>query len=531
MELGLGSPIQTQPPLPLPGEDMESRETAIEETDQIDVDGRASLPEPSTVEARDGSLARPFESMPNEIVGSILEEAHNQYYRSLPPRASWSPSSSSYRIEDVSSQVCSLWRGLAQHLPMLWSKFYLSRTNTGSIPKGEYDRLNLYLMRSVDEDLDIVFDSSGLNEKEPVLMVMLDLIPPHLRRLRRFVLHSDETNFVLPFYKSLTGVSAPRLEHFDVSTGKDPNIIGGFHRLPRGWDPRILTEGPLSIKYLRLDSSSGAEFRPPLDHLVHFSLHRTVACREIFLSWVCLEQVFSLPFIETISLWGPVADRLFPSPPLRCIEAKRLKHLRIGDCMELPLFSYLFNCVSAPLLESITLAATPDFAYNVLAPPSPDSESHFLSLKSLYLVDVVVEDRDNWDVYFRHLALKTASITHLSISSTSTTPRDRRMDIVHFLESSFAEAPWPNVERADFNLTKAVDYPTSEELAWSSSRGWGKLSCVRFPSHSLPTNTPSGLAIEPLTQVLPDWPPNYDFPSPVLTNEFCVPVVPASSSP
>ncbi|KAF6758570.1 hypothetical protein DFP72DRAFT_1167409 [Ephemerocybe angulata] len=511
---------------------MESSETVIEETDQIDMDGRASLPEPSTVEARDGSSARPFESMPNEIIGSILEEAHNQYYRSLPPRASWSPSSSSYRIEDVSSQVCSLWGGLAQHLPRLWSKFYLSRTNTGSIPKGEYDRLNLYLTRSVDEDLEIVFDSSGLNEKEPVLMLMLDLIPPHLRRLRRFVLHSDGTNFVLPFYKSLTGVSAPRLEHFDVSTGEDPNYMAaGFHHVHEGWDPRILTEGPLSIKYLRLDSSSGVKFRPPFDHLVHFSLHRGVACMELFLSWVCLEQVFSLPFIETISICGPVIDPWDPSPPLRCIDAKRLKHFRIGNCTDLTLLSYLFSCVSAPLLESITLAATPNFAYNVLAPPSGVSGSPFPSLKSLYLVDVLLDSsRLSWGD-FRYLALKTASITHLSISYTSTMPRRRRRDIVHFLESRFAEAPWPNVERADFNLTKAVEYPTSEELAWSSSRAWGKLSCVRFPSHSLPTNTPSGLAIESLTQVLPDWPPNYDFASPVFTNEFCVPVVPASSSP
>ncbi|KAF5311460.1 hypothetical protein D9611_011622 [Ephemerocybe angulata] len=511
---------------------MEFSETVIEEPDQMHVDDRACLPEPSTVEARDGSLARPFESMPNEIVGSILEEAHSQYYRSLPPRASWSPSSSSYRIEDVSSQVCSLWRGLAQHLPRLWSKFYLSRTNTGYIPKGEYDRLNLYLMRSVDEDLDIVFDSSGLNEKEPVLMLMLDLIPPHLHRLRRFVLHSDATNFVLPFYESLTGVSAPRLEHFDVSTGKYHNYIEeGFDSEPH-WDPRILMEGPLSIKYLRLDSSGGAKFRPPFDNLVHFSLHPGVARLELLLLWVCLEQVFSLPFIETISIWGPVIARPETGHSLHHIEAKRLKHFRVGGCGEQVVFSYLISYVSAPLLESITLTAVSGFAYNVLAPPFPSPGSPFPSLKSLYLVDVLLDScRLSWGD-FRYLAMKTASITHLSISeSTATMPRHRRRDIVHFLESGFAEAPWPNVERVDFNLTKAVDYPTSELLALFSSSVWDRLSCVRFPSHSLPTNTPSGLAIEPLTEVLPDWPPNYDFPSPVLTNEFCVPVVPASSSP
>ncbi|KAF6758628.1 hypothetical protein DFP72DRAFT_887749 [Ephemerocybe angulata] len=365
-------------------------------------------------------------------------------------------------------------------------------------------------------------------------MLMLDLIPPHLQRLRRFVLHSDATNFVLPFYESLTGVSAPRLEHFDVSTGKYHNYIEeGFDSEPH-WDPKILTEGPRSIKYLRLDSSSGAKFRPPFDNLVHFSIRPGVARLELLLLWVCLEQVFSLPFIETISIWGPVIARPETGHSLP-IEAKRLKHFRVGGCADLTLFSYLINCVSAPLLESITLTAAPNFAYNVLAPPSQDSESPFPSLKSLYLVDVVVEDRDNWDVYFRQLALKTVSITHLSISSTSTLPRHRRRDIVHFLESSFVEfpeaTPWPIVERVDFNLTKAVEYPMSEELAWSSSRAWGKLSCVRFPSHSLPTDPPVGLAIESLTEVLPDWPPNYDFPSPILTNEFCVPVVPASSSP
>ncbi|KAF6758627.1 hypothetical protein DFP72DRAFT_887747 [Ephemerocybe angulata] len=366
-------------------------------------------------------------------------------------------------------------------------------------------------------------------------MVMLDLIPPHLRRLRRFVLHSDAKNFVLPFYESLTGVSAPRLEHFDVSTGKYHNYIEeGFDSEPH-WDPNILTEGPPSIKYLRLDSSSGAKFRPPFDNLVHFSLHRGVARLELLLLWVCLEQVFSLPFIETISIWGPVIARPDPGHPLHRIEAKRLKHFRIGDCVELAIFSYLINYVSAPLLESITLTALP-LAYTVLPPPSTDSGNPFPSLKSLYLVDVVVDSsRHNWGVYFRHLALKTASITHLSISAASTLPRELRRDIVEFLEIDSAEFPqstnWPNVERVDFNLTKAVDYPTSDLLALFSSSVWDRLSCVRFPSHSLPTNTPSGLAIEPLTEVLPDWPPNYDFPSPVLTNEFCIPVVPASSSP
>ncbi|KAJ2917392.1 hypothetical protein MD484_g3025, partial [Candolleomyces efflorescens] len=441
--------------------------------------------------------------LPNEILALILESAHEQGYQRGAVQ-------SRPAEEIIVSHVCSLWRNTALATPSLWARYRCIKPSPQQFA-ARYVQLQTYLTRSgVDADLDLVFDFVNVPVKltDPTVMEMVNLVVPNLYRLKRFVLLSDGTNFVTPFHRALTGVSAPRLEHFEVLTGKYHNIMEeGYDGKPH-WDPKILTEGPSNIKFLRLDSPASGRFRPPLNNLVHFCLEAGTPRLELLLLWVCLEQVLSLPFIETFSLWDVVIAGPNPGHPLLRIEAKRLRHVRFGrrpppvsamadqwPCY--PLFFFL-HYVSAPLLETMTISSvtlqTPQMPVFPLVQGEASLDYAFPNLKSLFLnniiyprshVDLVAESRT-----VDRLLHATATIEHLCISTNVALHGDELMKALpgqpEDLDSGGYRA-WPLLRKLTLSTPNALwEEAPSTELLQHCIDYWQKLATIHIPSSALP---------------------------------------------
>ncbi|TEB24683.1 hypothetical protein FA13DRAFT_1739030 [Coprinellus micaceus] len=479
-----------------------------------------SHPMPNGETKGTGSPLGVFERVPDDVLSLIFETAHESGYYCAPSNELGGKLQAGPALESEAtiSHVCTLWRDLAYSLPKLWATFRFRRAASTDGFVGELERLRLYLARSVDQDLDLVFNFYDM-PKAPVLMDMLLLVPPHVHRLWRFVLHSDRTNFVVPFHKELTGVAAPRLEHFEVCTGKYHNIAEeGYDGEPR-WDPKILTLGPPNIKFLKLDAPASRRFRPQFNNLVHFALHPGRAILRQQLLWVYFEQVISLPFIETISIFYLVIAPPDPGRHLRTIEAKRLKHFRIGRT---------HNNLS-PLLY-------------LLPAREANLSLQFPSLKSLYFIDVYVPRGLNGSPdlisFWEALFAKTATITHLCLSHSmigSVNP-EYRMSVVSIWGTILStgekvggrvprdkgQLPWQNVRLLDVNHSEDVAEAFNCSIADLRPLGlWPNLATIRTPSGRYPpTFEPGNVQVEPLLRAAPDWPPDYPFPSSIPTNEF-----------
>ncbi|KAJ2936664.1 hypothetical protein H1R20_g433, partial [Candolleomyces eurysporus] len=431
-------------------------------------------------------------SLPTEILALIFELVHKQGHLQGTVRGRATE-------EILISHVCSLWRNTALAVPQLWTKYRCVKPSPERFAV-EYERLQTYLTRSgTDTDLDLVFDFVDIpvTVKDPSAMDMLNLVVPNLYRLRRFVLLSDGVNFVIPLHRALTGVSAPRLEHFEVLTGKYHDIMEeGYDGQPH-WDPKILTEGPPNIKFLKLDSPALGKFRPPFNNLVHFSLEAGIPRLKLFLLWVCLEQVLSLPFIETFSLWDAVIANPNPGHLLRRIKADRLKHVRFGcsptrlqmifsqwPCY--PLFFFL-HYVSAPLLETITISSvtldTPQIPVSPLVLGQVDLSYVFPNLQSLFLNNITYPDPGEQAAGSRtieRLFSATANIARLCISETVKIPGDGVLKALEMDPGIQRVKPWPQL--------RELSIPNQE--AWTRlilfcMDYWPQLSIIRLPPLAL----------------------------------------------
>ncbi|RXW21041.1 hypothetical protein EST38_g4803 [Candolleomyces aberdarensis] len=434
-------------------------------------------------------------SLPNEILALILESVHKQGHR-------WGTVRGRATEEIVISHVCSLWRDTALATPELWTKYRCVKPSPQQFAM-EYERLQTYLTRSgTDTDLDLVFDfvDVPVTVKDPSVMDMLNLVVPNLYRLRRFVLLSDGVNYVTPFHQALTGASAPRLEHFEVLTGQYHNINEeGYDGQPH-WDPKILTEGSPNIKFLKLDSPAMGRFRPPFNNLVHFSLEAGIPRLRLLLLWVCLEQVLSLPFIETFSLWDVVIANPNPGHLLRRIKAKHLKHVRFGrrppslhirfgrwPCY--PLFFFL-HYVSAPLLETITISSvtlsTPHTPAFPLVPGEADLSYIFPNLKSLFLNNIMSSDPAQDQVAesrtIKRLLSATATIALLCISTTVEMPGDGVLKALQVDPDLQRFQSWPQLRELTLSIP---DQAASTDLIQFCMDYWSQLSIIRLPSLAL----------------------------------------------
>ena len=432
--------------------------------------------------------------LPNELVGAVFEHAHQDYYygpikndastREWVLRETWRP-------EVVVSHVNKLWRRLALALPGLWATCRLKPKHPVQVER-EYHRLQTYLSRSIDADLDLYLDLTHSTTHPTVALIPRCTIS-HIHRLRRFVLLSDRRNDIMPLHQSLAHVSAPCLEHFEVCTGKYHNIAEeGYDSKPH-WDPRLFNEGPHNVKYIRLDSPASARFRVPLDNLVHFSLECGTAPLELLLLWVCFEQILALPHLETFSIWGEVIAHPMSSPerlPLQPIEARRLKHIRFGNAKRnVDPLKFILNYVKAPLLESLTIAEV--HFYSPIEDPSLNrgnqnpADYFFPSLKSVYLVGVVLgatsRGVDSQSTLLHTLSSRTSKAVHLSITDdTSYGPSD----IVDGLRDEGGATRWPGIRRLDYNVfdsTVDADEQSPLDDLRFFQQYWQNLTVIRLP--------------------------------------------------
>lgn len=487
-----------------------------------------SKPQPS------GEHSTILAELPDDILCLVFEWAHELGNYSQEERQE---TPLPLEVETTLTRVCTLWRKLVLSLPKMWATFRFRKAASFDGYVGEYNRLGTYLFRSVNQDLDLVFDCVGIPVWRNMLIVILLLVPPHIHRLWRFVLHSDATNRFTPFDAAFLNVSAPRLEHFEIchrSTGE------ACHK-KTDWDPRIIVHGPSNIKYLKLDANATTQFRSPISNLVHFPLHGGLARQRVQLPWRCFEQIISLCFIETISLWDDVVQAAPSRGYTFCsFEAKHLKHFRIGNTWHLLPLLYLVYHVSAPALETVAITESLLDAY-----PHPMDEDGaggpehpFPSLRSLYLYNVQVPIVTDATIralsFWAHFLAKTRALTHLSISyvyssTPDVLPRSSFWSTVSSGEWYGGEVPtdvatriWPNVKLLDVNQEPEFDEEPDFYVSAFCSKLWPQLSAIRTPTGSRPRCFDSRtVEVQELCHLFPyQWPPDYRFSGSVPTHEF-----------
>ncbi|TEB31471.1 hypothetical protein FA13DRAFT_1814094 [Coprinellus micaceus] len=286
----------------------------------------------------------PTDTLPNEILTAIFRESQ---------QISRLSGVVDNPIAEVTiSHVCSHWRRLAMLAPSLWNVF---RYDGAVAPQIPLDRLHAYLERSQTHTLDIYLSFTGSGEGWSDQLDMLDTIAPHFSRCRTLQVLSDNDTHIDDFLHKLECAQLPLLEYLSICPDR-------WHEPPdeyivSDWNANVLLNGAApSLKYLRLDSTSLCDFRPPLSSITHLRLEERRRGGMTKFSSNVLDDVFTLPSLETLSIWG---DLFFQTGTeytgASLVEAKRLKHARLEGRKGI-VTQYFLSHVMAPALETLTLA-------------------------------------------------------------------------------------------------------------------------------------------------------------------------------
>jgi hypothetical protein len=145
-------------------------------------------------------------NFPLEIQGEIFTHAHrdnsNDEALLLP-------------VEVILSHVCSEWRNIAIHMPILWTAFKFDSRRRASAP---IDKLEEYLLRSKTQLLELFFNYEEFDEDYGKLFAQLvEIAVVHAERWRRFTLFTDVTLATFECIRCLEQINTPNLEYFAMS--------------------------------------------------------------------------------------------------------------------------------------------------------------------------------------------------------------------------------------------------------------------------------------------------------------------------
>jgi len=255
-------------------------------------------------------------------------------------------------VEVILSHVCSEWRNIAIHIPILWTAFKFDSRRRASAP---IDKLEEYLLRSKTQLLELYFNYEEEEFDEDYVKLFVQLVEigvVHAERWRRFTLFTDVILATFECIRCLEQINAPNLEYFAMclaSIGQDQDIED-----QGDISPSVLTEGAPKLSIVRIDASNHFNSLPPLSNLTILTIQDSPEVLEYLYSFHTFRSILMIPTLTNLSIESSMGlERLLNNPDTHSrIFMPSLKTFRITrDNQVLGILSLL----DAPLLETLVL--------------------------------------------------------------------------------------------------------------------------------------------------------------------------------
>ena len=281
-------------------------------------------------------------NFPLEIQGEIFTHAHHN---------NSSDETLLLPVEVILSHVCSEWRNIAIHIPILWTAFKFDSRRRASAP---IDKLKEYLLRSKTQLLELFYNYEEFNEDYGKLFIQLvEIAVVHAERWRRFTLFTDAT-FMTPFecIRCLEQINAPNLEYFAMCLASDYIELQDIED-QENISPSVLIKGAPKLSIVRIDTSNHFNSLPPLSNLTTLTIQDSPEILEYLYSFHTFRSILMIPSLTNLSIESSMGlERLLGNPDLPRIFMPSLKTLWITrDAHVLSTLSLL----DAPLLETLVL--------------------------------------------------------------------------------------------------------------------------------------------------------------------------------
>jgi hypothetical protein len=356
-----------------------------------------------------------IESLPNEILAEIFEAGvsiSKGQHGTLP-------------FQCVIAGVNRLWRAVAISTPRLWSSILFHCDIVG------FDHLYLWIERSAPCALDItiVIEPQLMFESNAALAI--DQIILHVDRWRRLTIKDISGHMVGSVIESLRTVSAPRLQHFDLSVPQDYGCTSTRDN--------IFTGGAIALTSARIVGLCQV-CTPPLVGLT--ALHFGGACRASGSIRLTHDD-----FRDLLTASPSLVDLALEALELRSSPGASASNVHIPSLRTLSLnFAYcedsfvqIFALLSMPILETLSLAHMTTKHMTFFALFSETDTLHYAALDTLKLFRCSTfreYSNEPPDKFFSTFS----SVAHLYLISTA--------DFILEPTSSnrTQKIPWPNLK-------------------------------------------------------------------------------------
>ncbi|KIM81140.1 hypothetical protein PILCRDRAFT_8843 [Piloderma croceum F 1598] len=360
-----------------------------------------------------------MESLPNEILAEIFEAgvSISKDQRGTLP------------IQSAISGVNRRWRRVAVSTPRLWSTI-LFHCDTRSV-EYNFNHLHLWIERSAPCALDITIVVQPQSMSESNVTLAMDQMILHVDRWHRLTIKGISRRMIDSVIKSLCTVSAPRLQHFDLSVLEDYGHFARHHK--------IFTGGATALTSARIVGLCQV-CTPPLVGLT--ALHFGGACRpsgsirlthDEFRDLLTASPSLADLALEALEIWTS------PSASASNVHIPSLRTLSLNFAYCEDSFVQIFTLLSTPILETLSLAHMAIQHMNVFTLLSETAAPQYAALHTLKLFrcstfrEYSNEPPDNFFSTF-------SSVAHLYLISSTNI----------FLEPSSSHQtemiPWPNLK-------------------------------------------------------------------------------------
>lgn len=355
--------------------------------------------------------------LPNDVLGYIF-----QYSR----QGCSVNGAKNLKMEVTVSHVCARWRSVALSMHSLWNVFrHTYDLGRRRLEDSVYERFEAYIKRSHQYPLDIWLDftaelSAGGNIRGTHRQILHRVFDSELHRCRSIQVKVANAWHVEHFIWKMAPASVPLLEYFDIHITRGelpprPTFYDG-----REWAPTVFNGGSPSLKHIRFNDLGIFQIRPPLDCITHLQLEQAHPPPFMFGPNV-LETVFSLPHLETLSIYGefflvtPEEYELrHATPP---IEANALKHFRCGEAAIcggfMPL--YFLSHVAAPEVETLAFHCV---TLGLVLPENVLLNSRLLTFPKVHTLSIVdMASTNSQNMFMQGLGNLTPNLKRLIFSS------------------------------------------------------------------------------------------------------------------
>ncbi|KAF6758207.1 hypothetical protein DFP72DRAFT_1167602 [Ephemerocybe angulata] len=391
--------------------------------------------------------------------------------------------------ETTITHVCGYWRQLAISTPDLWNVFQYSALRSKQRP---LDRLEVYLKRSKDQPFDLWLDLCDI-DTVPGRSNTSDiwrLLKQHSDRWRVFHVVSDENTLFGNFHEELENVSAPNLEILGLCPDASPHDQWGPLVLNVAtWTPNVLLQSQ-ALKYVRLDTGSFYDLRPPLTSVVELRIENRYydGFRTAVLTTEFIDSLFRLPNLEVLSVFNMdlvIPDEALPVTRPR-IEAKRLQHFRCTWDLTNNLGSYFLLHADAPCLESYTITDLYLGIENQHFPfsRSETDEDPFPSLQTVAFLGASV-DAGSVD-HLLEMMTTMKNVKHFVLSTAANSQPNERQFPLYLAAHGVEAGAWPGLEKLTFN----ADHPTLHDALEPLVKGFPKLNKLSVPQKTFDSVRP-----------------------------------------